>query len=148
MDITQAVLFSVILVITLFLVVVGFQVFFLLRDLQKTIKKTDRIINKVDETLNSQFLTGIFMGAAISNIVGNKDMRIQSFKDIAKILGSFDQKEEEKTKEKTSKIREDEEEVTHLSNEETDDGIKLETEPAPIEKLQKHRRFFFRRHAN
>ncbi len=48
MDITQTVLLSVIIVLTIFLVVVGFQVFFLIRDLRKTLHRANRLFDDAD----------------------------------------------------------------------------------------------------
>lgn len=45
MDITQAVLLSAIVVLTIFLVFIGFQTFFTLKDLRKTLKKVDQLVD-------------------------------------------------------------------------------------------------------
>ncbi len=49
MDTTQIVLISVIVVLTLFLVVIGFQVFFLIRDFRKTLARTNRLLDATDQ---------------------------------------------------------------------------------------------------
>ncbi len=48
MDITQITLLSVIVVLTIFLVVIGFQVFFLIRDLRRTLSRTNRLLDDAD----------------------------------------------------------------------------------------------------
>ncbi len=49
MDITQIVTLSVILVLTIFLVILGFQLFFVLKDLQKTLHKVNRLFDNADD---------------------------------------------------------------------------------------------------
>lgn len=53
MDTTQIVLISVIVVLTLFLVVIGFQVFFLIRDFRKTLARTNRLLDDTDQLVTS-----------------------------------------------------------------------------------------------
>ena len=48
MDVTQITLLSVIVVLTIFLVVIGFQVFFLIRDLRRTLSRTNRLLDDAD----------------------------------------------------------------------------------------------------
>lgn len=68
MDITQAVLLTVIIVLTIFLLIIGFQAFFVLKDLRKTLVKmnklfedTDSIIERVQKPVESasHFFTAI-----------------------------------------------------------------------------------------
>jgi len=49
MDITQIVLLAVIIVLTIFLVVIGFQVFFVLKDLRKTLFRMNRLFDNADD---------------------------------------------------------------------------------------------------
>ena len=49
MDTTQIVLLSVIIVLTIFLVVIGFQVFFVLKDLRKTLFRLNRLFDNADD---------------------------------------------------------------------------------------------------
>lgn len=49
MDITQTVLLSIIIVLTIFLVILGCQAYFTLRDLRKTLKKTNRLLDDADD---------------------------------------------------------------------------------------------------
>jgi len=48
MDTTQIILLSVIIVLTIFLVVIGFQVFFVLKDLRKTLFRLNRLFDDAD----------------------------------------------------------------------------------------------------
>lgn len=48
MDITQIILLSVIIVLTIFLVVIGFQVFFLIKDLRRTLSRANRLLDDAD----------------------------------------------------------------------------------------------------
>src|SRR3989338_8273048 len=49
MDTTQIILLAVIIVLTIFLVVIGFQVFFVLKDLRKTLFRLNRFFDNVDD---------------------------------------------------------------------------------------------------
>lgn len=49
MDLIQIILISAIVILAIFLVVIGFQAFFVLKDLRKTIKKTNRLLDSSDE---------------------------------------------------------------------------------------------------
>ena len=49
MDITQIILLAVITVLTIFLVVIGFQVFFVLKDLRKTLLRMNRLFENTDD---------------------------------------------------------------------------------------------------
>lgn len=78
MDATQAILLSVAVVLTLFLVVVGLQAFFTLKDLRKTLKKVNKLMDDADdivaqvkkpiETAGSVF-TAVTAGAGIAHII-------------------------------------------------------------------------------
>lgn len=48
-DLTQLLLLSIIIILTLLLVVIGTQVFFLIRDVRKTIKRIDAIAQEATE---------------------------------------------------------------------------------------------------
>jgi len=83
MDITQAVLLSVIVVLTIFLVVIGIQAFFVLKDLRKTLNKMNRLVDDTDSIMEQvkkpvesagHIFTAVAAGAGIANIV----KRIQS----------------------------------------------------------------------
>lgn len=51
MDLTQSVILSIIIVLTIFIVVLGFQVFFVLRDFRKTLHRTNRLLDDADNLL-------------------------------------------------------------------------------------------------
>ncbi len=78
MDITQAVLLSVIIVLAIFLLVVGLQAFFTLKDLRKTLKKANKLMDDADdivgqikkpiETAGNVF-TAVTAGAGIAHII-------------------------------------------------------------------------------
>lgn len=78
MDITQTVLLAVTIVLAIFLVVLGFQIFFVLKDVRKTLFKinnlfdqTDDIILKVKKPLEnaSGLLSAFATGAGIASIL-------------------------------------------------------------------------------
>lgn len=48
MDLTQSIILSIIIVLTIFLVVLGFQVFFVLRDFRKTIFRMNKFLDDAD----------------------------------------------------------------------------------------------------
>ncbi|OGD92554.1 hypothetical protein A2697_04680 [Candidatus Curtissbacteria bacterium RIFCSPHIGHO2_01_FULL_41_44] len=49
MDITQIILLAVIIVLSIFLIALGFQVFFVLRDLRKTLFRMNRLFDDTDD---------------------------------------------------------------------------------------------------
>ncbi|MBI2326806.1 hypothetical protein HYU92_00655 [Candidatus Curtissbacteria bacterium] len=51
MDLTQTITLSVIIVLTIFLVVIGFQVFFVLRDFRKTLFRMNRLLDDADDLI-------------------------------------------------------------------------------------------------
>ena len=78
MDITQTVLLSVIVVLTIFLVVVGFQAFFTLKDLRKTLNKMNQLMDDTDDLVGqvkkpiesaSHLFTAITAGAGIAHLL-------------------------------------------------------------------------------
>ncbi len=78
MDVTQAVLLSVAIVLSIFLVVVGLQAFFTLRDLRKTLKKADKLMNDADDIVSQikkpietagNVFTAVTAGAGIAHLV-------------------------------------------------------------------------------
>ncbi len=81
MDLTQSVLLSVIVVVTIFLVFIGFQAFFTLKELRKTLGKinqlvedTDKIAQEVKKPVESvgHLFTAIVTGAGIANLLKRK----------------------------------------------------------------------------
>lgn len=49
MDATQAIILSVIIVLTVFLIVIGFQLFFVLKEFRLTLKKSNRILDDTQD---------------------------------------------------------------------------------------------------
>lgn len=78
MDVTQAILLSVVIVLTIFLVVVGLQAFFTLKDLRKSLKKANKLmddtnsiiaqVKKPIETAGNVF-TAVTAGAGIAHMI-------------------------------------------------------------------------------
>lgn len=78
MDITQAILLSAIVVLSIFFVAVGVQAFLTLKDLRKTLKKANKLMDDADnivsqikkpiETAGSVF-TAVTAGAGIAHII-------------------------------------------------------------------------------
>ena len=52
MDITQIVLLAVTIVLAVFLVVLGFQIFFVLKDVRKTLFKINNIFDEADDMID------------------------------------------------------------------------------------------------
>ena len=78
MDLTQAILLSVIVVLTIFLVVIGFQAFFVLKDLRKTLTKMNRLMDDADELVTdvkkpvqsaSNLFGALTAGAGIAHLI-------------------------------------------------------------------------------
>ncbi len=80
-DPAQTALFLVIIVLTILLLVLGIQVFFILRELRKTIDKLNKVLDDtgvITESVSgpisnlSTLVTGLKTGAAIAKIVQKK----------------------------------------------------------------------------
>lgn len=78
MDITQAVLLTVIVVLTVFLIIIGFQAYFTLKDLRKTLTKMNGLMDDTDELVSqvkgpvhsvSNLFTAITAGAGIAHLI-------------------------------------------------------------------------------
>lgn len=78
-DPAQTVLFLVILILAVLLVVLGIQVFFILRELRKTLEKTNKVLDDaglITESVSkpianlSTLSFGVKTGAQIANILG------------------------------------------------------------------------------
>lgn len=78
MDAIQAILFSIIIVLTIFLVIVGLQAFFALKDLRKTLKKANKLMGDVDDIVSQikkpietagNVFTAVTAGAGIAHII-------------------------------------------------------------------------------
>lgn len=73
-DIIQIVLLSVIVLLSIILIILGIQVFFILRDLRQTVKKTNKVlddINLISESVAKPVssLGDLFGGASIISTV-------------------------------------------------------------------------------
>src|SRR4051812_40109731 len=82
-DPVQMILLIVIIVLAILLVVLGVQVFFILRELRKTVKKTNKILdnaNSITENIEGP------LEAVSSLIVG---LKAGSFITVAKFLNNF-----------------------------------------------------------
>lgn len=78
MDITQTVLLAVTIVLAVFLVVLGFQIFFVLKDVRKTLFKINNIFDEADEMIArvkkpvesaTGLLSALATGVGIANIL-------------------------------------------------------------------------------
>ena len=86
-DTVQAVLLFVIVLLTILFVVLGIQVFYILRDLRQTIKKTNNILDNVENV--SAGLTNSFN--SVSNMFGGAS----TIGSIAGLLSMFRKKPKE-----------------------------------------------------
>ena len=77
-DPAQILLFIVIIILTLLLLVLGIQVFFILKDLRKTITKANKVLDNTGDitesvsqplTSLSSILMGLKAGGTIANII-------------------------------------------------------------------------------
>ena len=85
MDTIQALLIAVVMILTIMLVVIGFQVFYILRELRKTLFKANRVLENtqmITETVRepiaslSTLAAGIRSGSAIVTIIKKLKERI------------------------------------------------------------------------
>lgn len=86
MDLTQIVLLSIIIVLAIFLVVLGFQLFFVLRDVRRTLVRMNKLFDDADELVSQvrkpiesagNLFTSVIAGAGIAHFLkrGEKDER-------------------------------------------------------------------------
>ncbi len=73
-DTVQAVLLFVIILLSVLFVVLGIQVFFILRELRTTLKKTNKILDEVDQLTESvseplSFITGFLFSSKTLGIL-------------------------------------------------------------------------------
>lgn len=85
-DTVQAVLLFVIVLLTTLFVVLGIQVFFILRDLRETLRRTNNILDDVEHLSNNA--TNAF--DSLSNIFGGAS----TLKSIINVLSVFRRKKE------------------------------------------------------
>ena len=78
MDLTQTVTLSVLIVLTVFLVVLGFQAFFTLRDFRTTLRRMNKLFDNTDDLVVevkkpidavSHMITALTAGAGIAHII-------------------------------------------------------------------------------
>ncbi len=88
MDITQTVILSVIIVLTIFLVVLGFQTFFVLKDLRKTLLRLNKLFDNTDDLVlqvkkpiesASNVFTSLAAGIGLAHLLkkGSKDRELK-----------------------------------------------------------------------
>lgn len=86
LDLSQIVLLAVIIVLTIFLVVLGFQVFFILKDLRFTLKRVNQLFDDANQLVTDvkkpiekagNFFTALTAGAGIVQLLkrGSKHER-------------------------------------------------------------------------
>lgn len=85
-DTAQAILLFVVVVLTLLLAVLGIQVFFILRDLRKTVEKANKVLDDtsiITESVSgpisslSNVTAGIKIGASILRVIKGKKNLLQ-----------------------------------------------------------------------
>lgn len=84
MDTVQALLVAVVIVLTVMLVVIGLQVFFILRDLRRTIDKANRVLDNTESITES-------VNAPVSSF-SNLLMGVQSGKTVVSFLKRLKEK--------------------------------------------------------
>lgn len=91
-DSVQIVLVFVIVALTILLVILGIQVFFVLKDLRKTLSRLNSVLKnaeQITDNVNAPL-------SAISSLVGN--VQAESFLTVAKLARAFLQKNKKKEK--------------------------------------------------
>lgn len=78
MDITQTILLSIIIVLTVFLVILGFQAFFVLKDVRKSLHKVNKLFDDADNLIGqvqkpissaSNLISAITAGAGLAHLL-------------------------------------------------------------------------------
>jgi len=78
MDTTQIVLLAIVIILAIFLVAIGFQAFFALRDLRKSLVRANKLLDETDDLLDQvrkpiasagNFITALAAGAGISHLL-------------------------------------------------------------------------------
>jgi hypothetical protein len=95
MDIAQTVLISVIIILAILLLVVGVQVFFILREFRKTVDKANKVLdntNSITESVSTPL-------SSLANLAGcvKSGSSVVSF--IKKLIGKDKEKEEKEKNE-------------------------------------------------
>lgn len=90
LDTAQAVLLFVVIVLTILLVVLGIQVFFILRELRKTLGKANKVLDDTGAITHSvsgplssvsTIMSGVKAGALIAGILKKKSKLFKSLTD-------------------------------------------------------------------
>lgn len=77
MDVTQTILLAIIIVLAIFLVALGFQVFFVLKDLRKTLTRMNMLFDDANDLVGQikkpvesagNFVTALTAGAGIAQL--------------------------------------------------------------------------------
>lgn len=93
MDTTQVILLSVIIILAIFLVALGFQVFFVLKDIRKTLSRmnklfddADSLVDQVKKPIDSagNFFTALTAGAGIAHLLKRKEKDSKKLKESKK----------------------------------------------------------------
>ena len=78
MDVTQTILLAIIIVLAIFLVALGFQVFFVLKDLRKTLTRMNMLFDDANDLVGQikkpvesagNFVTALTAGAGIAHLL-------------------------------------------------------------------------------
>lgn len=84
MDTTQIVLLAIVIVLAIFLVALGFQAFFVLRDLRKSLVRMNRLFDEAEGLLGQvrrpiesagNFVTALTAGAGIAHLLKRGDKK-------------------------------------------------------------------------
>lgn len=82
MDTTQIVLLAIVIILFVFLVALGFQAFFVLRDLRKTLVRMNKLFNDADDLVDQvrkpiatagNFVTALVAGAGLTHLLKRGD---------------------------------------------------------------------------
>lgn len=84
MDTTQIVLLAVVIILAVFLVALGFQAFFVLRDLRKTLVRMNKLADDADNLVDQvrkpiasagSFVTALVAGAGLTHLLKRGDKK-------------------------------------------------------------------------
>lgn len=78
MDITQTILLAIIIVLTVFIIILGFQAFFVLKDFRKSLRKVNKLFDDADELVGqvqkpissaSNLISAMTAGAGLAHLL-------------------------------------------------------------------------------